>query len=88
MPLLILLIIASLTLEATAASTSIDTAVKGTDEQGNITFTDQPKANSGVTGWYPVPVVNLMRAPVPPKPDDNKAESYLAADIGSAATTS
>jgi hypothetical protein len=42
MPLL-LLVIASLTVEATAAGTLIETTVyRVTDEQGNITFTDQP----------------------------------------------
>ena len=48
MPLL-LLVNGSLTLEATAAGPLIDTTVyRVTDEHGNITFTDQPEANSGV----------------------------------------
>jgi hypothetical protein len=88
MPLL-LLVIASLTLEATAAGTFIDTKVyRVTDEQGNITFTDQPEANSGVIEQQRVSVINLMRAPMPPKPDDNSAAHSLVVNSGSAASAS
>ena len=88
MPLL-LLVIASLTLEATAAGTLIDTKVyRVTDEQGNITFTDQPEANSGVIEQQRVSVINLMRAPMPPKPDDNSAAHSLVVNSGSAASAS
>jgi len=88
MPLL-LLVIASLTLEATAAGTLIDTKVyRVTDEQGNITFTDQPEANSGVIEQQRVSVINPMRAPMPPKPDDNSAAHSLVVNSGSAASAS
>ena len=88
MPLL-LLVIASLTVEATAAGTLIETTVyRVTDEQGNITFTDQPEANSGVIERQRVSVINLMRAPMPPKPDDNSAAHSLVVNSGSAASAS
>ena len=88
MPLL-LLVIASLTLEATAAGTFIDTKVyRVTDEQGNITFTEQPEANSGVIEQQRVSVINPMRAPMPPKPDDNSAAHSLVVNSGSAASAS
>ena len=62
---LLLLVIASVMPEATAAGTLIDTPVyRVTDEQGNITFADQPKVNSGVAERQPVPIVKLMQAPV------------------------
>lgn len=88
MPLL-LLVIASLTVEATAAGTLIDTKVyRVTDEQGNITFTDQPEANSGVIEQQRVSVINLMRAPVSPKPEDNGAAHSPVTNSGSAASAS
>jgi len=87
-PLLLLLVIASVMPEATAAGTLIDTPVyRVTDEQGNITFTDQPKVNSGVAERQPVPIVNLMQAPVASKPDDNVASSF-AITSGSTAPAS
>ena len=89
MPLL-LLVIASLTVEATAAGTLIETTVyRVTDEQGNITFTDQPEANSGVIEQQRVSVINLMRASMPPKPDDNSAaHSLVVNSVGAASASS
>lgn len=88
MPLL-WLVIASLTLEATAADTVIDATVyRVTDEQGNITFTDQPEANSGVVERHIVSVTNLMQASVPLKPDDNSAAHSLVVNRDSAASVS
>lgn len=88
MPLL-WIIIASLTLEATAADTVIDATVyRVTDEQGNITFTDQPEANSGVIERQIVSVINLMQASVPLKPDDNSAAHSLVVNRDSAASVS
>ena len=88
MPLL-LLVIASLTVEATAAGTLIEkTVYRVTDEQGNITFTDQPEANSGVIERQIVSVINLMRAPVSPKPEDNGAAHSPVTNSGSAASAS
>ena len=88
MPLL-LLVIASLTVEATAAGTLIETTVyRVTDEQGNIIFTDQPEAKSGVIERQIVSVINLMRAPVSPKPEDNGAAHSPVTNSGSAASAS
>ena len=88
MPLL-LLVIASLTVEATAAGTLIEkTVYRVTDEQGNTTFTDQPEAKSGVIERQIVSVINLMRAPVSPKPEDNGAAHSPVTNSGSAASAS
>ena len=88
MPLL-LLVIASLTVEATAAGTLIEkTVYRVTDEQGNITFTDQPEAKGGVIERQIVSVINLMRAPVSPKPEDNGAAHSPVTNSGSAASAS
>jgi len=85
---LLLLVIASVMPEATAAGILIDTPVyRVTDEQGNITFADQPKVNSGIAERQPLPIVNLMQAPVASKPDHNVASS-LAISSGSTAPAS
>ena len=84
---LLLLVIASLTLEATAAGTLTDTTVyRVTDEQGNITFTDQPEANSGVIERQIVSDTSLVRAAMPPKPEDNSAAHSVVVNSGSAAS--